>query len=207
MILVGGGGHCKSCIDVIEAEGKFRIAGIVDLPEKVGDEILGYPIIATDNDLEELATKYKYFHITIGQIKSAALRIRIYFLLKRMGAELPVIKSPLAYVSKTAEIGEGTIVMHNVLVNSEAKIGNNCILNTGSLIEHESEIGAYSHISTNVVINGQCQIGEATFIGSGSIIINNLTLKKEIVLGAGSLVTKDLNGKTTYIGCPVRRIK
>ena len=53
-ILIGGGGHCKSCIDVIEQEGKYRIAGIVDLPEKLHQKILGYKIIAIDDDLPRL---------------------------------------------------------------------------------------------------------------------------------------------------------
>jgi hypothetical protein len=30
----GGGGHCRSCIDVIEQQGRFAIAGIIDLPGK-----------------------------------------------------------------------------------------------------------------------------------------------------------------------------
>ncbi len=30
IILVGGGGHCKSVIDVIEQEAKYKIAGIID---------------------------------------------------------------------------------------------------------------------------------------------------------------------------------
>ena len=32
-IILVGGGHCKSCIDVIEAEGRFIIKGIIDLPD------------------------------------------------------------------------------------------------------------------------------------------------------------------------------
>ena len=55
IILIGGGGHCKSCIDVIEAEGKYDIAGILDMPEFVGEKILGYSIIGTDDDLPELS--------------------------------------------------------------------------------------------------------------------------------------------------------
>ena len=54
IILVGGGGHCKSCIDVIEQEGRFLIAGIVDMPEKLGEKILDYEILCTDDDLPSL---------------------------------------------------------------------------------------------------------------------------------------------------------
>jgi FlaA1/EpsC-like NDP-sugar epimerase len=70
IILVGGGGHCKSCIDVIEQQGEYQIAGIVDLPEKLHQKILGYEVIATDEDLPRLADEYGNFLITLGQIKT-----------------------------------------------------------------------------------------------------------------------------------------
>ncbi len=74
IVLIGGGGHCKSVIDVIEQEDQFRIAGIVDTPEFLGSTILGYPVIGNDSDLASLAKKYQYALITVGQIKSPALR-------------------------------------------------------------------------------------------------------------------------------------
>ena len=39
LLLLGGGGHCKSCIEVIEAEANFTIAGILDAADKVGQDI------------------------------------------------------------------------------------------------------------------------------------------------------------------------
>ena len=33
ILIGGGGGHCRSCIDVIEQEQKFKIAGIIDKKE------------------------------------------------------------------------------------------------------------------------------------------------------------------------------
>ena len=129
IILIGGGGHCKSCIDVIEQERTFQIAGIVDLPEKLHQKILGHEIIATDDDLPRLADEYENFLITLGQIKGPEKRIRIFQTLKESGAKLPVIISPFAYVSKHAKIGDGTIIMHHALINAGAKIGSNCIIN------------------------------------------------------------------------------
>ena len=41
IILIGAGGHCKSCIDVIEEEKKFEIVGIIDNFRK--KSIFGYP--------------------------------------------------------------------------------------------------------------------------------------------------------------------
>ena len=82
IILVGGGGHCKACIDVIELKGIHRIAGIVDVTEKLNRKILGYRVIATDDDIPRLAKEYRYFLVTVGQIKSPERRIRIFKKLK-----------------------------------------------------------------------------------------------------------------------------
>ena len=70
IVLIGGGGHCKVCIDVIETEDKFKIAGIVDVKEKLHHKVLGYEIMACDEDLPRLVKEYKNFLITIGQIRS-----------------------------------------------------------------------------------------------------------------------------------------
>lgn len=74
IILIGGGGHCISCIDVIEQTGLYKIIGILDLPEKVGENVLGYPIIGTDENLEQFLPNCNDFFLTVGQIKSSALR-------------------------------------------------------------------------------------------------------------------------------------
>ena len=46
LILIGGGGHCKSCIDVIEQEDNYEIVGIIDVPEKKGEKILNSDIFS-----------------------------------------------------------------------------------------------------------------------------------------------------------------
>ncbi|MCW3805804.1 acetyltransferase [Plebeiibacterium marinum] len=199
IILVGGGGHCKSCIDVIEQEGKYKIEGIVDPNEEVGHKILGYPVLGSDDDLPKLIDKFKNVLITVGQIKSAGLRIKLYKLAKSLGAEFPVIVSPNAYVSTYAKIEEGTIVMHHVVVNSEAQIGINNIINTKALVEHEVQIGDHNHISTGTRINGQVKIADECFIGSGATLANNIILTEKVIVPAGKTVYKDIVKSGIYI--------
>jgi sugar O-acyltransferase (sialic acid O-acetyltransferase NeuD family) len=199
IILIGGGGHCKSCIDVIEQENRYSIVGIVDVKEKSKQKLLGYSFIGTDEDLPKLIGKYKNALITLGQIKSADIRKKLYDILKRLNANLPVIVSPLAYVSKSAVVEEGTIVMHHVIVNAEAKIGANCILNSKSLIEHEAEIGNSCHISTGAMINGQVKVSNECFVGSGSVIANNVTVTDNVIIPAGMTVYKNISKKGIYI--------
>jgi sugar O-acyltransferase (sialic acid O-acetyltransferase NeuD family) len=187
IVLLGGGGHCKSCIDVIEQHGEYRIVGILDKADKVGDKILNTAIIGIDDDITTLKSKIKYFFVTVGQIRSAELRIFLYNLLVRHGVELPIIISPNAYVSPHSQIGRGTIVMHNVIINADAKVGENCIVNSRALIEHDVFIGNHCHISTGAVVNGGVEIREGTFIGSGAVIVQEAKISANSFIKANSL--------------------
>ena len=204
IILVGGGGHCKACIDVIELTEKFNIIGIIDKKEHLGKKLLSYKIFANDDNIPELIKNYDNFLITVGQIKDSLTRVNLYRLLKKYNASLPIIISPKAYVSKHSFIEEGTIVMHNAFINAGAKIGKNCIINSNAIIEHDSNIGDFCHISTGCIVNGNCVINNNVFLGSNSVLKNNVKVMEDIIIGAGSVVTKDITDNGVYVGNPAK---
>lgn len=207
IILVGGGGHCKSCIDVIEVENKYKIKGIIDLPGELGNTTLGYIVIGNDDDLPKLAKEGFYFLITLGHMGKPGRRKELFKIIKDNGGKLPTIFSPKAHVSKHSTIGKGTIIMHHVIVNADAKIGENCIINSKALIEHDVLIGDDCHISTGANINGNCMIKDNCFIGSGSSIKNGLEIAKGSFVGVGSVVLKPIFEKGLYFGNPAKKIK
>jgi len=186
ILLIGGGGHCHSVIDVIEQENKYKIAGIVDKKELIGIKVLNYEVIACDDDLEELYKIYKYAIVTVGQIRSNSLRVKLFDLIKSLGYNIPTIISPLAYVSKYANVDQGTVIHHHALVNANANIGKNCIINTKALIEHDVRVEDNCHISTGAIINGGVVVKANVFYGS------NATCKEMIeiegFIKAGSIV-------------------
>ena len=188
IILIGGGGHCHSVIDVIEQEGRFRIKGIVDKTKLLGSSVLGYPVIGNDNDLDSLVKKYQYALITVGQIKSPSLRIKLFDLAVKAGFILPSIVSPNAYVSKYVTLGNGVVVMHDALINVNTIISENCIVNSKALIEHDCQIFKHCHISTNATINGGVTIKEGCFIGSGVVTKESITIDENSFIKAGSVV-------------------
>jgi len=188
IVLIGAGGHCRSVIDVIEQNGQYKIAGIVDNSLSSGTNVLGYSILGNDEDLPKIALTFKYALISVGQIKSASVRIRLFNLALKAGFELPSIISPLAYVSKHASIGKGVVVMHNALINSNAIIGDNCIINSKALIEHDCLISKHCHISTNATINGGVTVESGCFIGSSSTTKELITISENSFIKAGSLV-------------------
>ena len=206
LILIGGGGHCKSVIEAAESAG-YQILGVLDVPDEVGKGILSTKVIGTDDDISSLVNKAE-FVITVGFIKNPAIRIKLFNRVKEAGGKLATIIASTAYVSKYATIGEGTVVMHHAFVNAGAKIGENVILNTFTNIEHDAEISDQCHISTGTMVNGDCKVGKNCFIGSQSVLANGITIGDDIIVGAGSLVRKSISIKGIYSGNPaVLKIK
>lgn len=200
LLLIGGGGHCRSCIDVIEAGTRFGVAGIVERPGAAGLNGIEYPLLGTDDDLPQLLAQYPSALVTVGQIKDWQLRAGLFERLKEMGAALPVVVSPYAYCSLRADIGGGTIVMHAALINTQARVGENCIINSQALIEHDAVVGANCHISTGARLNGAVYVEEGCFIGSGAVIREGVRIGARCIVGAGAVVLHDVPAGTTFRG-------
>lgn len=200
LILLGGGGHCKSVIEVAESAG-YNILGVFDMPEEIGKKVLDYKVIGTDDDIPQYVDK-AVFVITVGFIKNPAIRIKLYNKVKEAGGKLATIIASSAHVSKYATIGDGTVVMHNAFVNAGAQIGSNVIINTFSNIEHDAIIGDQCHISTGAMVNGDCIVGKNVFVGSQSVLANGIELGDNIIIGAGSVIINSISHKGIYAGNP-----
>lgn len=206
IILIGGGGHCKSCIDVIESTNEYEIVGIVDSIDKIGQKVFNYEIIGSDDDLHALREECDYALITVGQIKSSKLRKKLFESAKKIGFRLPSIIASTAHVSKYSKIGEGTIIMHQVMINANVEIGTNCIINSKALIEHDSKVGNHCHISTSSILNGDVTVGDECFVGSNTTFVNGKSIKDSICIGINSVVNKNLVEEGVYVGNPVRKM-
>lgn len=191
IVLVGAGGHARACIDVIELEGRFSVAGLVGLREEVGTRVLGYPVLGTDQDLSAVLGDVRHALVTIGQIKTPDLRIRLFEAIERQGCALPVIVSPHAHVSKHATLGAGTIIMHGAIVNAGASVGRNCIVNSQALVEHDSAIADHCHIATACAINSGVHVGAGTFVGSNACVRQGTRIGARCLIGMGQRVLAD----------------
>ena len=198
IILIGNGGHCKSCIDVIENSKKFYIKGLITKDLNYTENFMNYRILGNDSNISKYFSKDDYGLIAVGQIKSAKKRISLFNLLKNNKILLATVKSEYSIVSRSALLGAGTITMHNSIINAGAEIGMNCILNTNSLVEHEVKIGNHCHISTGAIINGGVNIGNETFIGSGCIIREGIKIGDNVIVSAGKIVMRDLESNTVF---------
>ena len=188
LLLIGCGGHARSLIDLIESTGKWQIHGLVGFQEQVGSRVLGHPVIGCDDDLPALRDECLAAVLAIGQIPNSAPRVRLAKQLEQLGFQFPVLISPHAVVSSSAQLGPGTTVGHGVILNAGSVVGDHCIINSAAVLEHDVQIGHYCHVSTGALVNGGVQIGPDSFIGSGAMIREGLKLPPLTVISAGKRV-------------------
>lgn len=200
LILIGAGGHARSCIDVIEQEGRFNIIGLVGIESELGLQVSGYEVIAADKDISTLSGKAQFALVALGQISSPNARMSLFQIALKAGFELASIVSPSAYVSPSAQIGNGTIVMHGAIINAGVKVGSNCIINSRTLLEHDTQVLDNCHISTGVILNGGVLVEEGCFIGSGTIVKQGVSIGERSVVGMGSRLRSNLTANSRFLG-------
>jgi sugar O-acyltransferase (sialic acid O-acetyltransferase NeuD family) len=200
LLLVGAGGHARACIDVLEAQAQHVIAGLVGLAAERGGDVLGYPVLGTDDELAALAAKHRHALVALGQVGVPGPRVAAWRRLLELGFELPVVVSPRAQVSRHAQLGPGSIVMHGAVVNAGARIGANCIVNSQALIEHDASVGDHCHVATAAVVNGGVALGEGSFVGSGSVLREGIVLGAGCIVGMGLALRHDLPAQSRYLG-------
>ena len=190
ILLIGGGGHAHSCIEVILSTTDYGVAGIVDPTYQVDtpQDVLGFPLWGRDEDLPTLRQRFDYALVTVGQIKTAALRMKLFELLKQLEFALPPIIASTAVVSRYAQIGEGTVVMHQAVIDAGTVVGANCIVNTGALAAHDCNIGDHSHLSLHAVICGNVRIGKCCYIGANATVVQDCNVDDYTFVRAADLV-------------------
>lgn len=188
LYLIGGGGHAKSCIEILNRLGNYKIKKIIDPNIK---EFKPYYVQKKLDD-KILKKRNVSFLITIGQIKNFKKRKYYFNYLKKNNFKLETIIADTSYISKNSSIGEGSIIMHQTFINYNVVVGNNTIINNRAHLEHDVKVGDHCHISTGAILNGNVVVGKHTFIGSGCIVFQGVKIGQNCVISAGKIVKKNI---------------
>ena len=205
IIVAGSSGHAKVVIDIIEKEGKFTIVGLIDTYKEKGTLLYGYEIMGTESDLPSLVVKYSITGgiVTIGDNWTRKQMV------ERILADVPDFRfvsaiHPSAQLGRGVKIGNGTVVMGGVIVNSDAHIGEHCILNTSSSVDHDSFMDDFSSLAPKASTGGNVKIGAFSAICLGVNVNNGLIIGEHTVIGSGSMVLSDIEGYSVAYGLPAR---
>lgn len=204
IVLLGGGGHAKVLIDLINTSGQFEISGILDTQLEIGTKVLNVPVLGDDDLLPGLYSKgIKNVCIAIGSVKDTTGRRILFEKVKKIGFLVPYLLHPQAIiVSKNVHFSEGVQIMAGVAIQTDSLFKENTIINTGAIIEHNCSIGSHVHICPGAIISGGCTVGDGTFIGAGATIIHEIDIGRCVTVAAGAVVVKDVPDRSMVKGVP-----
>jgi sugar O-acyltransferase (sialic acid O-acetyltransferase NeuD family) len=208
IVIIGSSGHAKVVIDLVEKEGKCRIAGLLDQSREIDAETLGYRVLGKEEDLRRLLAG----HALAGAIVAIGdnfVRSQVAARVRQACPGLAFVTAvhPGAHVARGVAIGEGTVLMAGATVNPCCSIGSHCILNTNSSLDHDSVMGDFSSLAPRAAAGGDVSIGAFTAIGIGATVIHGVRIGEHTVIGAGSTVLEGVGSRQVAFGTPARVIR
>jgi sugar O-acyltransferase (sialic acid O-acetyltransferase NeuD family) len=208
IVLVGSSGHARVIIDIIEREGKYRIAGLLDRFRKVGEHTLGYAVLGQEEDLPRLVLEHG-LQGTMVAIGDNSIRATETARVMECcpGMKLVTAVHPGARIGKGVSIGEGTAIMAGVVVNPCCTVGRSCILNTNSSLDHDSWMDDFSSLGPRAVTGGNCHVGRYSAIGIGAILLQQIEVGEHTVVGAGATVLRNLGSFQVAFGTPAKSVR
>jgi sugar O-acyltransferase (sialic acid O-acetyltransferase NeuD family) len=196
LYLFGAGGHAKVVAEILESA-NVPVAGFFDGNPNI-TKVWEYPVTEFPGASDPFRRDQDQLIIAVGDNATR----------RKLADSLQVNYSsalhPSAVLSHRCRVGEGTVVMAGVVVNSDTTVGRHCIINTCASIDHDCVIGDYAHISPNATLCGAAHVGEGTHVGAGAVIIPGRSVGRWSVIGAGAVVIDDVPDHVTVVGNPAR---
>ena len=207
VVVLGAGGHCKSVLETVDAQGLYTVHGLTDArADRSLTHVLGRPILGDDSMLSALkSVGLNKFIVGMGAVGNNLPRAFLY----ELGIDNAMIGvcaiHPTAHISASASILAGTVVFAGAIIGPDAVIGHNVIVNHGAIIDHDCKIGDHAHIATGACLAGNVRVSNFAHIGSGATLIQGITVGEYSIVGAGSVVVKDVHAGTTVFGVPATK--
>lgn len=205
IILLGGGGHAKVLVDLINKRNEFQIMGILDPVLETGMQIKEFAVLGTDAELPKLLDQgVRNVAIAVGSVKSNLLRKTLFDRSRELGFKIPSLVHPRTIISTDVNISDGVQIMAGAIIQTDTTIGEGTVINTGVQVDHDCQIGRQSFLSPGVVLSGGVVVGDNVFVGAGAVVIQGISIGDNAVIAAGAVVIQNVADGVLVKGVPAR---
>jgi sugar O-acyltransferase (sialic acid O-acetyltransferase NeuD family) len=208
IFVVGSSGHAAVIIDILEKQGHFRIAGLIDTFAAPGKRFLDYEVLGPEHELPRLCGLHSA-RAGIVAIGDNYVRSQVVHRILEILPEFRFVTAvhPSAQIARGVTIDPGTAVMAGVVINTNARVGSHCILNTNSSLDHDSAMEDFSSLGPGAATGGKVRVGRFSVLAQGANVIHGIRIGEHAVVGAGATVLQDLPGYVVAYGSPARIIR
>lgn len=201
MLVVGAGGLAGQLFEDLVASNTQDVVFWSETEPRFDFIKERFKIISTDEQVKEyFNTVTRSFILCVGDVET---RKKISEKFKNLGGKVTTFITPFCDISKYGvTIGEGSMVLNKVNMESGVTIGKECLINKRSYYGHECVIHDHCEIGPTAIISAEAEIGEGSLVGIGAIVLPRIKIGKNCLVAAGAVVTKNFGDNAVVSGVP-----
>jgi len=202
LVLVGGGEHARVVAEAARAAGApFDLLGFVDpQPCEETSKRLGLPRLGDDRALAACGDAMAV--LGVGTTGAGGVREAV---VERVGPRVrgwATVVHGRAWVSPTADLGPGAVVMAGAVIQTGARVGEHCVINSGAVVEHDVVVEDFAHVAPGATIGGGARIGRGAFVGLGAAVRDHVRIGARAFVAMGAVVVGDVAANARVMGVP-----
>lgn len=147
LLILGAGSHGLVVKETAEAMGIFDRIDFLDDSSPLA--------IDRCDEIDKYKSMYQFAFPAVGDNK---LREIFYVMIQDYGFKIPSLIHPSSYVSPSATIQKGVVVLPKAVVNTKTIIEKGSIVGPGAIIDHDSFIGEFAHVDAGSVLKARTQV-------------------------------------------------
>jgi acetyltransferase EpsM len=207
LIVVGGGEHARVVIEAARSQPSlWSVIGFLDRGPCEATVRLGVPRLGDDDDAPRLLDGERQLALGVGSIGVTTIRQRVADRYRSLADHWATIVHARAWVSPTATLGPGVVVLAGAIVNAATNLGAYCVLNTGAIVEHDCSIGAFAQLGPGAIVGGGARVGDGSFLGIGCRVRDHVHIGSNATVGMGAVVLGPVLDGQVVAGVPARVI-
>ncbi len=160
LLILGAGSQGPVVKETAQALGVFREIAFLD--DAAGNSLA----------IDACANYKKYvdeYPIAMPSFGNCELRAKWLDRLEEAGFILPTLIHPMATVSPSAVVGEGTVVEMKAIIGTGARIGRGCIISSGAVVDLNAVVGEYVHVGSAAAVKKDAVVSPFSVIHSGEV--------------------------------------
>ncbi len=205
VVFIGSGDMSRHVAHHMLEEGAFDVVGYYDDYTPLGPTPSGIEVIGRLDDIVEDFKKGKFNGLVNGiGFTRMDYRKEVF---ERFCQEIPFVNyiHKTCIVDSTAKLGQGVILMADVMLYMDAVVDDNVYVNPRSFITH-ARVRKHSIISSHVIVAGRGDVGESCNIGVSTCVSSDVVICNGVRTGAGTVVVRNITEPGLYVGAPARKI-
>ena len=200
LIIIGNSTAAKILYGYLKDDKRYKIVAFSVNKQFITDKkLFNVDVI----DIELLNDKYhvKEHKIILGLGYNNINKDReeMFQKVSKLGYLIETYIHPDAKVFNEFNIGKGSIVLPNSVIEPYSQIGKNSVIWANCTVAHHSIIEDNCWIASGCVIAGEATIKNNSFLGVNSTVVNKIIIESFNIIGANTMISKNTKPNEVYL--------